>query len=706
MNNARLKCPDEAANDLARVLEHGGGRAVLEVRDDKCFRPDEWLRVGDVTVHPSTGMEVETARHAFVQAIQFGAYSWRLPPFDTLLQECLKRFHEQKWSPAQRATNTDKTRRALETVVHCAVRCGFVHPTFDAGCVGHMPLTRPTTVVVDTSAILQGGLDFVVRFLYPMARIKIPAIAHMEVLNMADRYLKHRRCDESKINVASALFDHVTSQSAQRVLLRLELQTETEIERPRLGADPLRGIVQPDSDAEDKALGLQMVQRSFADRLILETAIHHRDRLSPDHPIAVLTADQGLARMSLAEGVPVFFFCTPLVRDICGVTLTATCFRPFTIDFLESPLFYIPLPTVVWELGCTFGSVRLITDDRSCSVVIAAIGEDLPWNPFHSRDDLLWLSVDVADEPEGDAFGQTVRGDQFNEASTADACVIESAEETTEKAKSESNRSLRRGTLTGAYRFSVESMVNLVMSFDRRTKLHDQDGMQLVGLSTVKRYADLRNFLLAGEFVERDEKGLKKLPPIDELIDAMKVLDACKMNGLFLRVPSYNDFIAELIISMPTPAQDVKSIAKSAVPTYTSLAEMSCAALHIAGEGIVPTPTSPVPREFVRFALECYGRLRNGEPYVLTGKWLEELAKTHGIHPVIARQRLNEAREAGLIKRYTEGSTPETQYERHQMTILERQQGVPAVRTLNLYHGDFLIPGKASVSIRLDEASQ
>jgi hypothetical protein len=301
-----------------------------------------------------------------------------------------------------------------------------------------------------------------------MARIKIPAIAHMEVLNMADRYLKHRRCDEKKINVANALFDHVTSQSAQRVLLRLELQTETEIERPRLGADPLRGIVQPDSDSEDKALGLQIVQRSFADRLILETAIHHRDQLSPDHPIALLTADQGLARMSLAEGVPVFFFCAPPVKEICGVTLPATCFRPFVDNFLEAPLFYIPLPTVVWELACTFGSVRLITHDCSCSVVVAAIGENLPWNPFHSRDDLLWSSVDVADEPEGNASVETVQDDQLNEASTPEACGTESSQKTTGKAKSESNRSLRRGTLTGAYRFSVESMVKLILSFERR----------------------------------------------------------------------------------------------------------------------------------------------------------------------------------------------------------------------------------------------
>src|SRR5438132_1298254 len=85
---------------------------------------------------------------------------------------------------------------------------------------------------------------FLVRFLYPMVRIKIPAIVHMEILVMADRYFSWRRSTGKGIHSAATLLDHVTSQGSQRALLRLELQTDVEIERPRIGADPLRGVVQ------------------------------------------------------------------------------------------------------------------------------------------------------------------------------------------------------------------------------------------------------------------------------------------------------------------------------------------------------------------------------------------------------------------------------------------------------------------------------
>ena len=87
-----------------------------------------------------------------------------------------------------------------------------------------------------------------------------------------------------------------------RVLVRVEMDDRVEIDRPRLGADPLRGVIQPDSDSEDRSLGLQAVQRSFADRLILETAVQHRDRVAPGHSVFLMTADQGQARMATAEG--------------------------------------------------------------------------------------------------------------------------------------------------------------------------------------------------------------------------------------------------------------------------------------------------------------------------------------------------------------------------------------------------------------------
>ena len=169
--------------------------------------------------------------------------------------------------------------------------------------LSRMPFRRTVSVVADTSAVLQGGIDFVALHLTPAARITIPAVVHMEILNLIDRYFSQRRAGKPS---AQMLLDHVASQGGQRVLLRLE--RDHQLERSRLGADPLRGIIQPDSDAEDKSLGLQRVQRSFADRLVLETAIQRRDRVEPNHPVMLMTADQGQARMALAEGIePIFF---------------------------------------------------------------------------------------------------------------------------------------------------------------------------------------------------------------------------------------------------------------------------------------------------------------------------------------------------------------------------------------------------------------
>lgn len=132
----------------------------------------------------------------------------------------------------------NKLKRGLDGVFSAACRVGLIHPVFDSDTLAAMPFRRPTTVVTDTSAIVQGGLDFVVRFLYPMARVKVPAIAHMELLNACDNYLSLRRGKLAKPAPGRIVLEHALSQGGQRALLRLELQTDTEIERGRLGADP------------------------------------------------------------------------------------------------------------------------------------------------------------------------------------------------------------------------------------------------------------------------------------------------------------------------------------------------------------------------------------------------------------------------------------------------------------------------------------
>jgi PAS domain S-box-containing protein len=110
---------------------------------------------------------------------------------------------------------------------------------------------------------------------------------------------------------------------------------------------------------------------------------------------------------------------------------------------------------------------------------------------------------------------------------------------------------------------------------------------------------------------------------------------------------------------------------------------------------------SPTLEEFSSVALESYIRIGKGEEYVLTGQWLETLARDYGVHPVTARNRLDEAYRAGYLERYTEGATPDTRFEKHVMSYLDIDKGVPVVKKVRLYHGDFIIPERASVSIRI-----
>jgi hypothetical protein len=66
----------------------------------------------------------------------------------------------------------------------------------------------------------------------------VPAIAQMEIVNFSQRFLSNSR--SGSVKGLDLLLDHLNSQGAQRVLLRLELQSDIEIERTFLLGDPLR----------------------------------------------------------------------------------------------------------------------------------------------------------------------------------------------------------------------------------------------------------------------------------------------------------------------------------------------------------------------------------------------------------------------------------------------------------------------------------
>ena len=264
-----------------------------------------------------------------------------------------------------------------------------------------------------------------------------------------------------------------------------------------------------------------------------------------------------------------------------------------------------------------------------------------------------------------------------------------------------------RTSLKGSYKFSVPAMLALLDLFAKRSKLTDEEGMKIVGVETAKRYNEYRNFLFTGDFIDRGGKSFIKTEKLDQLWEALRTLDYRTIADYLNQVPSFLSFLGNLKVGTPSLLKDIPSISKSAYPTYCTLAEIAGVALNIADEGIYLTNHYPSVEDFAKMALESYDSAQTkGEKTVLTGLWLETLAKKHGVHPMVSRQLLQQAQQEELLKVTFEGTTSPTQFRKHIMYYLDLEKGVPTLQQLNLYNGDFVTPNRTSVQIRFEDETK
>lgn len=689
MTDYRLQAPDRAVEEMATVFATGAGDAplslALEVLEDECFR-GTWVPVGTVSVHsketPTRIAPDEDGENPLRQAFRYGFFEWRVPE-RTDLADSLGRALPRKDDTREMSESNERyLRTAVNAIARVAVRCGLTSPILDPMMVSRLSDKDSFVVMMDTSAILQGGLDFVRLHLTPRAKIGVPSIAHMEIIMISDNFLKQRRSPEKQARsprrAARMLADHTLSQSGQRALLRIGM--EHEVERSRLGSDPLRGIIQPDSDAEDKKLGLDAVQRSFADRLILETAIQRRREALPGVPVLLMTADQGLARMAVAEGIEPMWFRVDDLDSVFGSTLTGVPFRPWRTD---GPRTYsVALTSLIWECAVTFGAARLRNGDMGAVFEVMAISGEYSWQPYHARRDLLWTRSGRAAPEDGSVHGS--RG-----GSRSPAPMREVSEE-------DSRRPRPRG---GSYKISARTALRLLSALEEEP-LPDEAGMRIAGATADRAYAEYHRFLVAGGLAARSGRTTRGTDSLRALLTALRQLDFERIRGFLAQVPSLGEFLESLANEGRVERTGSRALNR-VFPGYSSLAEMCCAGIRFDRDTIHATRENPVPERFVVIAMTAYDSVRDGEPFAVTGRWLECLAREHHIHPVRARQRLAEARQAGLLDRYFEGSTPETRFPDRKFQTLVVEGGEPGLREVNLYHGDFLQPGRAAASLRL-----
>lgn len=715
MSNKPLQSPKESVPALAALFQSIGGDCVyLSVREDICFG-DNWLGLGEVALKPAQRGNDEEESALLEEAVRFGFYEWRTRRYADLQKDALEHmgFSEENGSQAD-SKATDKTRRALQAVIDVAARQGLLFPTFDPDMLASMPFLRPTTVVADTNAVGKGGVDFLVKFLCPMARLKVPAVVAMEILNQSDAYFgKRRKClrsDEIKPKQKpSMLLDHVVSQAGQRGMLRFELHSDIEVERTSLFSDPLRNAFAPDKESREDwpDLNLSAPIRSYCDRLILETVRQHLSTVTPGHPVMLMTGDEGLARMALAEGIQPFFFHAGRPAEVYGQVLTGTRFHPFS-----GKLFSVPLQDMLWELAVTFGNARLASADGLRFFSVCAIDQDLKWQPFHARDDLLrveWGGFEPqqaqnlqARSTSGPFGTEQASVETDTQAQKPDSSRKKPSPNIIRKKPSKPRRKLGPFNPDTVYRFDLSRLIGFIPNMLEKNSVPlTMKGTSLEGLDrrTLSKYM---GFLMVGGFISETETGIEATDSMQRLWDALKVRDIDAVLDCFRSVPSLREFLDRLHdekrIEVDTRAPERQRPSY----TYIQIAELCGRALQIPQDAIYGTFNNPSASEFVDPAMKAYEKIRKGEEYVLTGLWLESLVRDYGIHPVKARDRLAEAQAAGMIERFTQGSTPDTRFENHTLAVLQVENGRPTVAKVGLYHGDFIIPGKASVSIRLE----
>jgi len=161
---------------LQRIKEIGYEGQVFEISlgEDICF-DNQWINVGRISLQPHNQSSSETEiRYDECYAAKFGGFEWQLPTLTELNQNISASLIESKnhEEAIQKAF-----REGLQDVIR---RMRLLLPVFDVEAMANMPLRKPMTIVPDTSAVQQGALDFVCHFLIPWARIKVPAIVHME----------------------------------------------------------------------------------------------------------------------------------------------------------------------------------------------------------------------------------------------------------------------------------------------------------------------------------------------------------------------------------------------------------------------------------------------------------------------------------------------------------------------------------------------
>lgn len=688
MNSPKLTSKREVVADLAKVFRDSP-QCQISIREDTAFQAQEFMSLGAIKLFPRQSNR-DLAR--IEEAVHLGMFEWQTPEGEDALRE-IKRCVE---APDGDDKQDRDLRRVLGLFGPIAIRTHLNHPIFDANAVQSMPFSTPTTLVCDTSGILHGAADFVAAYLAPAARIKIPGVVHMELVNMADRFLKLMRHRRKAKKAIPLLLEHFRSQIGLRVLLQLELHTDVEIEHPHLLGDPLRSAFQNESEQELRELNLSVPITSYVDRLILETARQHQLQTPPSHQLMLLTSDQGLAKMALAEGIRPLHFRSTQSKTFFGNHFSGVTFHPFTGDLCRTSI-----PSVLWDLTTLAGMARIESlEGPKRRLDFWAMRSDLVWSTQHLYQDLLWAEfIDRTSTSFPTRAG--VQEQQSQADNKADGAGDRQDSDHSKSRLDPATTDRLSPTKLRLLSFRVDRMIALIDSLETHQTLGIEKVLSVLALTREARAQEYLRFLKSGNAALERDSSWAATPVLRLIAVAVRSGDMQELRENLLAIPVFRALAAQLTAHDIGSALPLHRFGR-AQGTYSALAEITGLGVRVHGKGFYSTPTTLGIGEFCEIAIKAYEKLRLESDWIATGQWFEQLVLENGIHPVTARRQLQVCSETGLVNRMTEGSTPQTAYDRHKLRILNVVDGVPCVETVYLYRGDFLIPGTASSSLKLE----
>ena len=239
-------------------------------------------------------------------------------------------------------------------------------------------------------------------------------------------------------------------------------------------------------------------------------------------------------------------------------------------------------------------------------------------------------------------------------------------------------------------------MLRLICALDDDQTMSDAQVAALLAAGSRRTTDEYRRFLESGELISGTRDNWEARPGIRALSAALRNERVDELRDLLQRAPSFAAFAAQVDQAEIGGVLDLSDVGRGK-STYRILGEITllCA-------GLYPTPARPDAAAFASTAIHRFLELDRGEGLVLTGAWLESLIQNDGIHSEVARRRLDEASERGLLRRITEGSTTQVRFRDRVVHVLRLHAGQPIAMPVHLYQGDYLIPGKGSVSLRIE----